>query len=177
MKIYCANGSNKQRSLLAFTLLEVMVSVVVIIVTMVTVFATMGMSFSMTEASRENLRATQIMLDKMEGLRLYSWTQLTNSTFLKPAFTNWFYETNNIGEFNAGGNGVAYTGLVAVVSVPFTNAYSSVMVEVDVTVGWTSSGAGWSYANNNHIRKMNTFVTQAGMQNYIFNSSISPMLH
>jgi type II secretory pathway pseudopilin PulG len=154
----------------AFTLIEVMVAVGVIIIAAVTIFATMSMGFSMTKASRENLRATQIMLDKVEGVRLYSWTQVTNSSFLVPAFTNWFYETNNIGQVSAAGNGVLYTGLVSVVTVPFTNAYSSAMVEVDVVVGWTSAGNGFGGGTNFHTRTMSTYVAQAGMQNYIYNS-------
>jgi Tfp pilus assembly protein PilV len=154
----------------AFTLIEVMVAVCVIVVAVTTIFASMTLGFSMTESSRENLRATQIMLDKMEGVRLYNWSQVTNSAYLIPAFTNWFYETNNIGEENAAGNGVQYTGLVHVVSVPFTNAYSANMVEVDVLIGWISSGNGWYGANNVHTRTMSTYVSMNGMQNYIYNS-------
>ena len=170
MKIDCDTPSPRAKTSGAFTLLEVMVSVVVILIAVVTIFLSMSMGFSMTEGSRENLRATQIMLDKMEGVRLYSWTQVTNSQFLIPAFTNWFYETNNIGEANAGGNGVMYTGVVQVVSVPFTNAYSPQMVEVDVLVGWQTSGSGWETGTARHTRSMSTYVALAGMQNYIFNS-------
>ena len=170
MNIRCADSPAPKHTQTAFTLLEVMVSVVVIVVTVVTIFMTMSMGFSMTEASRENLRATQIMLDKMEGVRLYNWSQVTNTGFITPAFTNWFFETNHIGQFNATGNGVAYTGLVQVVPVPFTNAYSSAMVEVDVILGWDTSGSGWATGTQHHTRKMGTYVALAGMQNYIFNS-------
>jgi hypothetical protein len=130
----------------------------------------MIMGFSMTESSRENLRATQIMLDKMEGVRLYNWSQVTNSAYLIPSFTNWFYETNNIGEVNAQGNGVLYTGVVQVVNVPFTNAYSPNMVAINVTLGWYSSGAGWYGNSLLHTRTMTTYVAMNGMQNYIYNS-------
>ncbi|HWF18970.1 MAG TPA: hypothetical protein VG754_06855, partial [Verrucomicrobiae bacterium] len=93
----------RARSRQAFTLIEVMVAVCVIIVAVTSIFASMSMGFSMTATSRENLRATQIMLDKVEGIRLYNWSQVTNSAYLIPAFTNWFYETNNIGDANATG--------------------------------------------------------------------------
>src|SRR5579872_2835818 len=105
MNIRSASHPTPRHSRGAFTLLEVMVSVVVIVIAVVTIFLTMSMGFSMTEASRENLRATQIMLDKMEGIRLYNWSQVTNTGFITPAFTNWFFETNHIGQVNATGNG------------------------------------------------------------------------
>lgn len=122
-------------SRLAFSLIEVAVATAVILVSFAGIFGVTTMGLSISQASRENLRATQIMLDKMEGVRLYSWSQLTNSSFLVPAFTNWFYETNNVGLSTATGYGTVYTGLVSVASVPFSNSYSSSMVQVTVTVG------------------------------------------
>ncbi|HZV34347.1 MAG TPA: prepilin-type N-terminal cleavage/methylation domain-containing protein, partial [Verrucomicrobiae bacterium] len=165
----------KARNQQAFTLIEVMVAVCIIVVTVTTIFASITMGLSMTEMSRENLRATQIMLDKMEGIRLYNWTQVTNcgpssSYFLISAFTNYFYETNNIGEANAKGYGVQYTGLVQVVNVPWTNNYYTTnMKEVDVILGWYSSGSGWYGSSMLHTRSMSTYVAENGLQNYIYN--------
>lgn len=156
-----------------FTLIEVMVSVFVIAIAVSSIFLAMNMGFSMTAASRENLRATQIMLDKMEGVRLYDWAEVTNTSFLNPTFTSWFYETNNIGQANAQGYGVQYDGVVQVAPVPASmanNYYSSNMVQVTVTVHWTSAGNGWSYGSNYHTRSMATYVAMNGMQNYIYNS-------
>jgi hypothetical protein len=155
----------------AFSLIEVAVATAVVLVAFAGVFGVMALGFSISEVSRENLRATQIMTDKMEGVRLYSWTQLTNSSFLIPAFTNWFYETNNVGLSTASGYGVLYTGLVSVASVPFSNSYSSSMVQVSVTVGWNSSGSGWEPGTLAHSRSMTTYVSEQGMQNYIYNSN------
>jgi Tfp pilus assembly protein PilV len=150
----------------AFSLIEVVVAVSVIMVAFLAIFANMTFGLSVTQLSRENLRATQIMLDKMEGVRLYNWNQLTNSGFLVPSFTNWFFETNNIGSANATGTGISYTGQVLVASVPFTNFYTPNMRKVTVNVGWTSGNAG----NTPRSRSMSTFVSQSGMQNYIYNN-------
>jgi type II secretory pathway pseudopilin PulG len=152
----------------AFTLLEVVVAACVIGVSAASIFVAINMGFSMTATSRENLRATQIMVDKMEGVRLYNWTQLTNSSFLIPNFTNWYFETTNIGQVDASGNGVQYTGAVQLTPVPFTNAYySSNMVQVTVTLNWSSSGNGWYGASNYHTRSMVTYVAMngSGVQN------------
>src|SRR5438270_649132 len=114
MKINRSTQPKARTARLAFSLIELCVAMSIILVTFVTIFASLTMGLSITQTSRENLRATQIMLDKMEGVRLYSWAQVTNSTFLVAPFTNWFFETNNIGLSVAAGNGVQYTGLVTV---------------------------------------------------------------
>jgi Tfp pilus assembly protein PilV len=160
-----SHPGQRRRGTQAFSLIECVVAVSVILIGFVTIFGSMTMGFSITQLSRENLRATQIMLDKMEGVRLYSWTQITNSSYLIPAFTNWFFETNNIGASTATGNGVLYTGLVSVGSVPFSTTYSTNMVKVTVSVGWTSV-----QGNLHHTRSVSTLVGSMGLQTYIYNN-------
>jgi type II secretory pathway pseudopilin PulG len=169
MKLYRPYLRKPASSQLAFTLIETAVAVCILLVVFTTIFATVTMGLSITQASRENLRATQIMLDKMEGIRLYNWTQLTNGNYLQSSFTNWFFETNNIGATAASGNGVMYTGSVAV-TFPATMPaiYSNSMRVVTVTVGWASQS--WVIGASNHVRTMTTFASQMGMQNYIFNN-------
>ena len=167
----CFKRCGRRGSQLGFSLIEVAVATAVVLVSFGSIFGVMALGLSISEASRENLRATQIMMDKMEGVRLYNWSQLTNSSFLVPAFTNWFYETNNVGLSTASGYGIMYTGLVSVASMPFSNSYSSSMTQVTVTVGWTSAGCGWEPASLAHSRTMTTYVSEQGMQNYIFNSN------
>lgn len=152
------------RALRAFTLVEVLIAVGIILITFVCVFGGISLGFSLTELTRENMRATQIMVDKMEGVRLYSWAQLNSPGFLSTTFTNWFYDTNNIGQFNAQGNGVMYTGTVSVVAVPFSTPYSGNMVKFDVSVGWVSS-----FRSQVRTRTMSTYVSQPGLQNYVYN--------
>ena len=138
----------------------------VILITFVSVFGGISLGISLNELTRENMRATQIMVDKMEGVRLYSWSQLTNtSSFLSTNFTNYFYDTNNIGLVNAQGNGVMYIGTVSVAPVPFSTSYSSNMVQFTVTINWTNSFK----TNQVRTRTMSTYVSQSGLQNYIYN--------
>jgi Tfp pilus assembly protein PilV len=165
MKMNLPARERSRRGPSAFSLIEVVVAVSVILVAFLAIFANMTFGLSVTQLSRENLRATQIMLDKMEGVRLYSWSQLTNSNFLVPSFTNWFFETNNIGMATASGTGISYTGQVLVAAVPFSAFYTNNMRKVTVNVGWASGNAG----NITRTRSMSTFVSQAGMQNYIYN--------
>lgn len=170
MMICCPKGSSRHKCR-GFSLIEVAVAAAVVLVSFAGIFGVTTMGLSISESSRENLRATQIMLDKMEGVRLYSWSQLTNSSFLVPSFTNWFYETNNVGLSTASGYGTMYTGTISVGAVPFSTSYSSSMVQVTVTVNWTSSGHGWASGSLPRSRSMTTYYAEQGLQNYIYNSN------
>jgi Tfp pilus assembly protein PilV len=161
MKTTRHTQSQVRRSQLAFTMIELLVSVCIVLTIFVTIFGCMTMGFTITQMSRENLRATQIMLDKMEGVRLYKWDDLNNPAFLQSGFSNWFFETNNIGFANASGNGVQYTGQVLVATTPLTTSYSNTIRQVTVTVNWNSR-------NIDHRRSMTTYVSQMGQQNYIY---------
>lgn len=143
-------------------MIELLVSVSIVLTVFLTIFGCMTMGLTLTQFSRENLRSTQIMLDKMEGVRLYKWDDLINPSFLQSGFTNWFFETNNIGFANASGIGVQYMGVVSVDPCPLTNTtYRASMRQVTVTVNWTSR-------NIQHSNSMITYVSQMGEQNYVY---------
>ena len=59
-------------SLAAFTLAEVVIAVGVLGVSIISLYAGISSGFALTRSSRENLRATQIMVEQMEAIRLYS---------------------------------------------------------------------------------------------------------
>ncbi len=54
----------------AYTLAEVIMGAMMVTITFVSLYAGMSTGFAVTKAARENLRATQIMLERMEGIRL-----------------------------------------------------------------------------------------------------------
>ena len=76
---------------LAYTLAEVIVCVALVAILFVSLYGGMTSGFAVTQSSRENLRATQIMLEYMEGIRLYNWDQLTASNWIPGNFTNYYY--------------------------------------------------------------------------------------
>ncbi len=145
----------------AFTFPEVLVSTGITLVAFATIFGSMSTGLTVTQITRENLRATQIMVDKLEGVRLYNWAQVNDTNFLACSFTNSFFETNSMGASTATGTGTQYTGLVSVTTVPFTNSYSTNLRQITVTLGWVSGRLA-------HNRSMQTYVGQAGMQNYVY---------
>ncbi|HEX9047345.1 MAG TPA: hypothetical protein VF988_09990 [Verrucomicrobiae bacterium] len=127
----------------------------------------MNFDLSATRLSRENTRATQILLDKMECVRLYQWQQLTNPAILVPNFVNWTYESTNAGAVNAVGKGTCYVGNIKVTTpVPGLagTAYADKLAMVTVTVSWNS---GNTNLTPTHTRTMSTYYSRIGMESVI----------
>ncbi len=154
---------NPLASVLAYTLAEVVICVALIVIVFVGLLGGMSTGFALTQGSRENLRATQIMLEYMEGIRLYNWNQLVYSNWVPSTFTSYYYPLAVPGE----SQGIPYSGTVTVTTNPVLNptaVYSPNMAAVTVGVSWTNAGAG-------HTRTMTTYVARNGLQNYIYNST------
>jgi len=119
----------------------------------------MSSGYTFTQVAREDLRATQIMLEKMEVIRLYSWDQIngSNGYAIPTTFTNTYYPPG-IGT----SPGLTYNGTLAILPVSFTNAeYATNMCQIQVSVSWPSG-------KTTRTRTMNTYVGQYGMQSYIY---------
>ena len=110
--------------------------------------------------ARENQRATQVMLEKLEAIRLYNWTQVTNSGFIPATFYAPYDPTAATNS-----QGTTYYGTMAV-SVPTfigtTPNYSANLRQFTVTLSWTNSGG------ISHFRTLSTYVAQNGVQNYVY---------
>ena len=149
----------KERSteLVGFTLIEVMVASVLAGIMFTAMMAGFTMSFQTIKLDRENSRATQIMLEKTEVLRLYNWDQLTG------ADTNTYIPTNFTAPYYPGGNsgGFTYNGTVVITNVPIGSTYSNSLRAVTINLTWTS---GTAVRN----RSMTTWVSRYGLQNYIY---------
>ena len=108
------------------------------------------------QMARENVRATQILVEKTETLRLYSWDQLMTTNFILTSFTEKYDPlTTN------GGVGAIFTGTVTIASAPMTTAYSDEMKQVTISLNWKTGGI-------NRNRSFTTFVARNGLQNYIY---------
>jgi len=140
----------------AYTLPEVMMAILIMSIMFVTLYAGFTQGFGVVQASRENLRATQILQQYSEIIRLYTWDQLTNGvTIPHPYTTNWaFYP---LGE--TGSQGVTYTGNMSVDSSDMAEDYAVDTKKVTFTLTWTS-------ANIAHQRQMTTLVSKYGLHKY-----------
>jgi uncharacterized protein (TIGR02598 family) len=142
-----------------FTLVEVMVGMGVIAIMGIALYAGIGAGFAQLRLSRENLRATQILEGKMEVIRQFNWDQVVNLPgFIPSTFTDTFYATNPT---NSSSGNFLYTGTVVVTNAPVTETYSNDLRMIQITLKWTS-------ANVHHQRQMSTFVSQWGLQRYVY---------
>ncbi|MDX1952102.1 MAG: type II secretion system protein [Verrucomicrobiota bacterium] len=144
----------------AFTLMEMLVSVAIIGILFVSFYVGIASGFGVVNLARENLRANQIALEKMETIRLYTWEQINSNGFIPPTFTAPFHPPV-AGETNNTNSSFVYYGNVTIENAPVASAYSNNMRLVTVTVLWTNSGTA-------RTRSMQTLVSEHGMQNYIY---------
>src|SRR5512146_2722235 len=63
------------------TLVEVVVAMCILAISSTAFYAGLSSGFGVTQASREDVRATQILMQQLEAVRLCTWSQLTNYTF------------------------------------------------------------------------------------------------
>ncbi len=154
---------------MAFTIPEVMMGVALMGIVFVSLLAGMSSGFSLTQGARENLRATQIMLERMEGIRLFNWNQLLYSNDLCPTtFSTNYYPLAGPGE----SKGITYYGTMMITNVNLSPSatYGTNMRAITVTLRWTNYYVGGGSNHIVHTRSMTTYSARNGIQNYIYNN-------
>ena len=143
----------------AFTLVEVVIASVLFAITCSAGYLALAQGFRVIQTMRENLRATQILQDKTEIVRLYTWQQLTTSGFVPLTFTNYF---NPAGQ-ESGAKGATYYGTVTISNAPIPESYASDLKLVTFNLFWTNSSIP-------HQRQIATLVSHYGLHNYIYDT-------
>jgi prepilin-type N-terminal cleavage/methylation domain-containing protein len=139
----------------AFTLMEVMLAVVIVGVEFVSLYVAISQGFAVVQSARENLRATQIMQEQVEIVRVLDWDKVTTNP------SPWSFSANF---YPAGGTnlGIVYLGKIDVTAAPVPAAYSADMRLVIVSLSWTN-GANSRLTRNRELR---TLVSRYGLHNY-----------
>jgi Tfp pilus assembly protein PilV len=151
---------SKSRASAAFTIVEAVISMVLVIIIVVALYSGMSFGFEMVTVARQNLRATQIAVEKMETLRMYSWEQINSNGFVPPTFTAPFYPSIVAGVTNNGGLNYFGTTVISA-ATNIATAYSNDMRLVTITLSWTNSKIAFQ-------RQSQTYISQYGMQRYIY---------
>jgi type II secretory pathway pseudopilin PulG len=141
-----------------FTLAELMVGCAILGVMVVSLFGGISFGFSSITIARQNLRATQIALEKMEIMRMYSWEQVNSNGFVPKTFTAPFFPVNNGSDTNGG---LTYFGSIVITNVALSTTYDNDMRTVIVTLNWTNRDVPQTL-------QMSTYISQYGMQRYIY---------
>jgi prepilin-type N-terminal cleavage/methylation domain-containing protein len=151
----------------AFSMLEVLVAVAISAVIFAALYRGISATFGMLQTVRENLRATQIMVSRLEGVRLCAWDegQLFSTNVVPPTFSDTFYPLGMGGNTNSGAK---YYGTMTVQKNPSmspSSSYGTNMALVTVSISWTNNNSGRKIA---HTRTMSTYVAKYGIQNYVY---------
>jgi type II secretory pathway pseudopilin PulG len=159
-------------------LVETLVVVAIIGTLFLSLYGGISSGFAVVNLARENLRANQIALEKLETIRLYTWEQINSNGFVSPTFTAEFFPeidykqvAQNRGEDAASvseeaashDGGFVYYGTVTVTNPPaaIPAEYADSLRRVIVSITWTNGGVA-------RLREMETLVSEYGMQNYIY---------
>jgi len=148
----------------AFSLIEVMLAIGMASIMFFALFYGLSTGDVIVKVTREQLRATQVGLYRMEGIRLCTWLQITNTAILPPTFSDYFYPSG----LGSNTNGMIYNCSLSV-STPVLNpstSYADKMKVVTVNVSWTDVDFRQT---NVRSQTLKTFVSKYGMQNYIYN--------
>ena len=151
----------------AFTLPEVAVGTALLGFVAASLYTAFGAGFFLIQSTRENLRATQIMTQKLEAVRLFTWSQVCDTNYyLMPQFSESYDPTST----STNTTGTKYTGFVTA-AVPASGevpeAYRTNMRTVTVSLYWTNYNGAKRVIQS---RSMQTRVARNGMQNYIWGS-------
>ena len=141
------------------TLVEVVIAIALLALVASGVLGSFKYSFFEMGIVRENQRATQIVLAKLETLRLYNWDQVRSNGFMPTTFSE-VYDPQSA----SGNQGVTYTGFVSVSNMPATfssKSYYTNMRACTVVVTWQTGSLS-------HRRSVTTYIARDGIQNYVY---------
>ncbi len=146
----------------AFTLAEVLVAIFMGAVFLTALYGAFTFGFASVKASREDLRATQILTEQMEQLRLQPFSSLQSFT------TNIYFDPTD--QINGGGG--AYYTLTVTTNAPAVSDlvppgmfqyvyYTDLMRKVTATATWTNGTLL-------QTRSLQSYVSLHGVQPYVF---------
>ncbi len=142
-----------------FTLVETVIAVALGAFMISALYACFASGWSMQRMTSEELRATQILLQRLERVRLCSFAQVTDPKY-NPRTSS---ESYNPAGDASGKGGVVYS-ITFDASVPaagtLPESYRTNMLLVKVGVTWTSGGV-------QRARSMQTWVAKSGIGSYV----------
>ncbi|MBI3853849.1 MAG: hypothetical protein HY298_26790 [Verrucomicrobia bacterium] len=139
-----------------FSLVETVVGMGIMGVAALALLSGFTGGFFTMQMARENQRATQIILEKTETIRLYNWDQVNSNGFIPSTFTATYDPQGTNSSV-----GTIYNGTLIITNVGINASYSNDMKRVIVTLNWQTG-------NVNRSRTYTTFIGRNGIQNYIY---------
>jgi prepilin-type N-terminal cleavage/methylation domain-containing protein len=161
MRVQSSTSGNPVLGGQGYTLVEVLVSAAVLAIAMVIFFAGITGGYAIIDTFRQDLRATQILTQKTEAVRLCTWSELNS---LPQTFTDYYYSLDTT---NSTAN-TMYAGTITVgaaTNLSSTVSYYDKIKLVTIGVTWTNNFGGHAVV---HSRQMQTLAAYYGLVNYIY---------
>jgi hypothetical protein len=147
-----STSSSRTRGTSAYSLIETILAVGILGFLVTSLYTTFWFGFNVIKLSQEDVVANQVLVQKMELLRVYDWPTVTGGSTMPTSFTNTF-------PGSASAPGAQYIGTITVARAPLTESYSNSLRQVTVSMSWESSGII-------RTRDMTTLVAINGIQTY-----------
>jgi type II secretory pathway pseudopilin PulG len=139
------------------TLVDVIIAVAIIGIMCAGLVGSLTYGFYTMGMARENQRATQLMLETLETVRLYNWDQVNSNGFIPDTFTG-VYDP----QAAPGAQGITYYGSITKGTCNIaTPAVNTNLMLMTVTLNWTNRGI-------RHARTNCTLIARDGIQNYVY---------
>lgn len=145
----------RQQHSAAFGLVDATFAMAIAGVLFTALYAGLSFGFKTIKFARENTRATQIMLERMEVIRLYRWDQVNTAGWVPTNFVEPYY---SMGGTNSS---LMYTGRIALASSSLGTSYENNVKKVTIQLSWVTDKTARS-------RTMSTYISKNGMQSYVF---------
>jgi type II secretory pathway pseudopilin PulG len=143
-----------------FSLVEAVVGVALLGLVCMALFSGLCNSTFSVQLARENLRATQIMAEKLDTIRLYSWKQLTNETYIREGFSAPLHAPDPSSP-QTNSSSAVFNGSIYIETAPISEDYGKDMRLVTVELKWKTGRLQRS-------RSMSTLVSRYGIQKYVY---------
>jgi type II secretory pathway pseudopilin PulG len=139
------------------TLVDIVMAAAVLGIMASGIFGSFRYGFFTLQLVRENQRATQIMLEKVETIRLYNWSDVISTNGFIPATFTDVYDPRTTGT----DQGLTYSGTVTISPCSLLSSYANNMRQLTVTLAWNTRGIP-------HTRSLTTYIAKDGIQNYVY---------
>jgi hypothetical protein len=135
-------------------LIEVIVAIAIVGLVVGTFYTALAHGFTVLRMEYEDRRATQILVQKAETVRLYTWDQINSNGFIPSTFTVAY-------DPQSAKAGVTYTGTISIASAPLGVPYcADELKQVTVRLNWTTGQLA-------RQRELKTFIARYGLQTYV----------
>lgn len=152
----------RHRAAAGHSLPEAVIAVSLVGVMFISLYAGFSSGFAILRAARENIRATEIMNQQTERLRLLNWNQVLDADHFLPAT---FVEPFNPDDSLVSPDGAVFQGTIET-STPadWPAAYQDRGRLITITVTWTNLTGNKPIVNR---RQVQTCISRYGMQSYV----------